>query len=351
MRWVALMIEIDGSYGEGGGALLRVSTALSALTGNPIHIQNIRAGRPQPGLMPQHLNAILALQNLSKAVVKGLTIGSEEISFIPNALQEGDYQVKVGTAGSINLILQAFIIPAGFAPGPVEISLKGGTDVRWAPPVDYLRNVTLPVLSSIGHHIDLKLLKRGYYPRGGGRLQADMIPLNNFKPFHIHDLQVDFIRGVSHCTKLPRHVAIRQAQAAEKRVKLAGYDTQIEIDTAGDALGPGSGIVLWSEFKGKSSHSLGRVGGSSLGEPGKRAELVGHDAAVELLRHLSIGAPLDRYMADQIIPYMAIHGSSSVEIAELTSHTLTNIYAAEKITGHQFQVNGCLGGSATISMD
>jgi RNA 3'-phosphate cyclase len=345
------MIEIDGSYGEGGGALLRVSTALSALTGNSIHIKNIRAGRPQPGLMPQHLNAILALQKLSKAEVNGLTIGSEQISFIPDVLQEGEFQVEVGTAGSITLILQAFMIPAGFAPGPVKICLTGGTDVRWAPPVNYLQNVTLPVLRSIGHQIDLKLLKRGYYPQGGGKLQADILPLNNFKPFHIHDLQVDFIRGVSHCTKLPRHVAIRQALAAEEKIKLAGYDAQIEIDTAGDALGPGSGIVLWSEFKDKTSHPLGRVGGSSLGEPGKRAELVGQDAAIDLLRHLSIGAPLDRYMADQIIPYMAIHGSSRVKIAELTSHTLTNIYAAEKISGHHFQVNGRLGEPATISMD
>lgn len=345
------MIEIDGSYGEGGGALLRVSTALSALTGNPIHIKNIRAGRPQPGLMPQHLNAILALHKISKAEVDGLKIGSEEISFIPDVLQEGDFQIKVGTAGSITLILQAFMIPAGFAPGPVKICLKGGTDVRWAPPVDYLQNVTLPILRSIGHQVDLKLLKRGYYPRGGGKLQANIIPVNNFKPFQIHDLQVDYIRGASHSTKLPRHVAIRQALAAEKKIKLAGYDAQIEIDTKGDALGPGSGIVLWSEFEGKTYHPLGRVGGSSLGEPGKRAELVGKDAATELLRHLSIRAPLDRYMADQIIPYMAIHGSSSVKIAELTSHTLTNIYAAEKISGHQFQVDGRLGEPATIAVD
>jgi len=345
------MIEIDGSYGEGGGALLRVSTALSALTGNPIRIKNIRAGRPQPGLMPQHLNAILALQKLSEAGVDGLTMGSEEISFIPKVLQEGKFQVQVGTAGSITLILQAFMIPAGFAPEPVKICLTGGTDVRWAPPIDYLQNITLPILSSIGHQIDLKLLKRGYYPRGGGKLQADVTPLNNFKPFHIHDLQVDYIRGVSHCTKLPRHVAIRQALAAEKKIKLAGYDAQIKIDTAGDALGPGSSIVLWSEFEGKSFHPLGRVGGSSLGEPGKRAELVGQDAATDILRHLSIGAPLDRYMADQIIPYMAIHGSSSVKIAELTPHTLTNIYAAEKISGHQFQVKGHLGEPATITVD
>jgi RNA 3'-phosphate cyclase len=345
------MIEIDGSYGEGGGALLRVSTALSAFTGNPIHIKNIRAGRPKPGLMPQHLNAILALQKLSEAKVHGLTIGSEVISFIPEVLQEGEFQVHVGTAGSITLILQAFMIPAGFAPGPVKICLTGGTDVRWSPPVDYLQNVTLPVLNSIGHQIDLKLLKRGYYPQGGGKLQANMIPLNKFKSFHLHDLQVDFIKGVSHCTKLPRHVAIRQALAAEKKIKQAGYDAHIEINTVGDALGPGSCIVLWSEFEGKTFHPMGRVGGSSLGEPGKRAESVGQDAAIELLRHLSIGAPLDRYMADQIIPYMAIHGSSNVKIAELTSHTLTNIYAAEKISGHQFQVNGNLGGTATITVD
>ena len=344
------MIEIDGSYGEGGGSLLRVSTALSALTGNPIHIKSIRAGRPKPGLMPQHLNAISVLQKLSKAKVNGLKIGSEEISFIPQSLQKGNFQVDVGTAGSITLILQAFMIPSSFAPGPVKIKLNGGTDVRWAPPVDYLQNVTLPILRSIGHQINLKLLKRGYYPQGGGRLAAHMKPGNDFQPFHIHNLQVDFIRGVSHCNKLPRHVADRQALAAEKKLKIAGYDSQIVIETANDAIGPGSGIVLWSESKDKTSNPLGRVGGSSLGEPGKRAELVGQEAAIELLRHLYIGAPLDRYMADQIIPYMAIHGSSTVKIAELTSHTLTNIYAAEKILSHHFQVRGRLGEPATIKL-
>jgi RNA 3'-phosphate cyclase len=344
------MIEIDGSFGEGGGALLRVSTALSALTRNPIHIKNIRAGRSQPGLMPQHLNAILALQKLSNAKVNGLTIGSEEISFIPQDLKKGNFQVDVGTAGSITLILQAFMIPSGFAPGRVKITLKGGTDVRWAPPVDYLRNVTIPILRSIGHQIKVKLLKRGYYPQGGGKLQAYIKPWNDFQSFLIHDFKVDFIKGVSHCNKLPRHVAVRQALAAEKKLKLAGYDSQIVIETVNDALGPGSGIVLWSEFDDQ-TYPLGRVGGSSLGEPGKRAELVGQEAAIELLKHLSIGAPLDRYMADQIIPYMAIHGFSSVKIAELTSHTLTNIYAAEKILSDHFQVRGRLGEPATIRVD
>jgi len=345
------MIEIDGSFGEGGGALLRVSTALSALTKNPIHIKNIRAGRPQPGLMPQHLNAILVLQKLSKAKVNGLKIGSEEISFIPQLLQKGNFQVDVRTAGSVTLILQAFMIPSAFAPGPVKITLKGGTDVRWAPPVDYLQNVTLPILRSIGHQINLKLLKRGYYPQGGGKLRAHMIPWKNYQPFHIDDLNVDFIRGISHCNKLPRHVADRQALAAEKKLKIAGYDSQILIETANDALGPGSGIVIWSESNDQTSNPMGKVGGSSLGEPGKRAELVGEEAAIELLRHLSISAPLDRYMADQIIPYMAIHGSSTVKIAELTSHTLTNIYAAEKISSHHFQVRGRLGEPAIIKVD
>ncbi len=342
------MIEIDGSFGEGGGALLRVSTALSALTGNAFTISNIRSNRPKPGLMPQHLNAVLALAKLSNAEVTGLELGSTQITFTPGQLNGGKLEVDVKTAGSITLILQALMIPSLFADQGLEISLKGGTDVRWAPPVDYLEQVTLPVLQSMGVNVHLDLLQRGYYPRGGGILSAKIKPVQKLKPLNLHDLEVDVIRGISHATRLPLHVATRQAQAAEKKLKSAGYEVEIQIKLDdNNALGPGSGLVLWSEVKNK---SIPRVGASSLGEPGKRAEIVGREAADNILSCLSRGAALDQYMGDQIIPYLAIAGSSSVRISELTQHTLTNIYAAEKFTNEKFQVNGGLGEVTTITV-
>ncbi|WP_321423666.1 RNA 3'-terminal phosphate cyclase [uncultured Methanobacterium sp.] len=367
------MIKINGSFGEGGGALLRVSTALSAVTGKEFTISNIRSSRPKPGLMPQHLNSVKALAKLSSAEVTGLELGSTQITFTPGPLKGGKLEIDVKTAGSVTLILQALIIPSLFADQAVEIKIRGGTDVRWAPPFDYLEQVTLPVLQSMGIDINLELLQRGYYPRGGGILKARIEPVKKLKPLNLHDLEVDIIRGISHSTLLPSHVAIRQAQSAEKTLKKAGYevDIQIKSDDDNNALGPGSGLVLWSEVENK---NIPCVGGSSLGKPGKKAEKVGTEAADEILSFLSRGAALDRYMGDQIIPYLALvglsspagsssptgsssstslssfPGSSSVRVSELTQHTLTNIYAAEKFTDKKFQVNGSLGEITTITV-
>lgn len=342
------MIEIDGSFKEGGGALLRVSTALSASTGHAFHINNIRAQRPKPGLMMQHLSTALSIGKLSQAQINGLELGSTQLTFNPGTLKGGKFEVDVQTAGSSTLILQAVIIPAIFAPEAVKISIRGGTDVRWAPPLDYLRNVTLPILNAMGVQVELELLQRGYYPRGGGLIRAEIEPVHKLKPFNLIDLEVDVIRGVSHSTRLPMHVAVRQAESARERLESEGYEVEIEIVTEGDALDPGSGLVLWSEFKGRNTP---RVGASSMGKPGKRAEIVGREAAEELLSYLSCGSALDPHMGDQIIPYLALTGSSSVKVAELTNHTLTNIYAAEKFTNRHFHIEGGLGEVTLIEVE
>lgn len=338
------MIEIDGSYGEGGGAIVRISTALSALTSKPIHIKNIRRNRPKTGLSFQHLNAIKAVLELCNASADGLEIGSEDVFFYPKSLKGGSFNIDIKTAGSITLVLQAFMIPAGFARSKVDITLKGGTDVKWAPPVDYMKNITLPLLESMGYNAKMDVVRRGHYPRGGGIVKVVIDPIKKIKPINLLDLKIDKIKGVSHCVKLPEHVAIRQAKSAEEILKAEGFDVDIETEHSNDALGPGSGIVLWT---GKKT----RVGGSCLGEPGKRAELVGHEAASELLYHISKKAALDRYMGDQIIPYMAAAGHSMIKTAELTLHAVTNIYVVERIIGKKFNVDNDLGEIATIQVD
>lgn len=337
------MIEIDGSYGEGGGALLRISVALSAITSEPVLVNNIRAKRPKTGLMPQHMNSIRSVAMLTRASYQGLEIGSSQVSFSPKKPRGNKYELDIRTAGSVTLVLQCFMIPAAFADSPVEIILRGGTDVRWSPSVDYLKNITLPLLESTGYSPEISLLQRGHYPQGGGIIKVKIQPVKKFKPIILEDLKVKRIRGVSHAVKLPEHVAQRQAQSAVKVLEAAGYTADIEIEHTNRALGPGSGIVLWSEGE-------SRVGGSSIGEPGKRAEIVGKEAAEELLYHISKKAALDRYMGDQIIPYLAIAGDSTVKTGELTSHCLTNIHVSRKITGKKFIVNGELGDSAAIQV-
>ncbi len=331
------MIEIDGSYGEGGGALLRVATALAAYTGKSVHINHIRANRPKTGLMPQHLHAVKAVSQLSQARVEGMEIGSERIEFHPQKLVGRDFEVDVKTAGSISLVLQAVMIPAMRADKPFKVTVQGGTDVRWSPLMDYLKNVTLPVLDLLGYPVQVEIERRGYYPRGGGLVHLEVTPTPQLKALKLTQLKVERIQGISHATRLPRHVAQKQADRASQILTKQGYDADIEVEVNQDALGSGSGIVLWSEGQ-------GRVGGSALGERGKRAEKVGEEAAQELLFHLEREAPLDRYLSDQIIPYLALAGDSQVKVAEITPHTLTNIHVAEKITGVSFHMEDELIG-------
>ncbi len=338
------MIEIDGSYGEGGGSVLRIATALSAVTSKPVHVTNIRSGRPKPGLMAQHMNAVKAVADLSNASVEGLEIGSTEITFYPESLSGGTYKIDVGTAGSISLILQAFMIPAVFAVGPVKIRITGGTDIRWAPSVDYVVNVKLPILRLMGYNAHVDIIQRGYYPRGGGILELEVDPITRLKPLNVSDLTFDGIYGISNSVNLPIHIAERQAQSAKNMLRDEGYKSEIIIENSQNAIGPGSSIFLWT-------NGLTPVSGSALGEPGKKAEKVGYEAAKKILYHISRKSAIDKYMGDQLIPYMALAGNSNIKTAELTQHALTNIHITEKFINKKFRVDGCIGEIAEIRVD
>jgi RNA 3'-phosphate cyclase len=338
-----MLIEIDGSYGEGGGSVLRIATALSAVTSKPVHIPNIRSGRPKPGLMAQHMNAVKAVADLSNASVKGLNVGSTEISFNPKSLNGGIYKIDIGTAGSISLILQAFMIPAAFADGPIKIRITGGTDVRWAPSVDYVENVKLPILRLMGYKANINIIQRGHYPRGEGILEIEIEPITKLKPLNVSNLQFDRICGISHSVKLPVHIAERQAQSAKNVLYREGYNSEIKIKGSQNAVGPGSSIFLWT-------NGLSPVSGSAVGEPGKKAEIVGSEAAKQILYHISRRSAVDKYMGDQLIPYMALAGSSSIKTAELTQHALTNIHITEKFVNKKFHVDGIIGETAVIKI-
>ncbi|MEE8358804.1 MAG: RNA 3'-terminal phosphate cyclase, partial [Candidatus Hydrothermarchaeales archaeon] len=170
------IIHINGSYGEGGGQILRTSIALSALTGKAVEITGIRKNRPKPGLAPQHLQGIKANQELTNACVDGVKIGATAIRFTPKTIRPGKYEINIGTAGSISLILQAFALPAAFSNVPISVTISGGTDVEWSPPIDYMKKVLLEILGKMGYRSDIKIINRGYYPRGNGTVHAKIMP-------------------------------------------------------------------------------------------------------------------------------------------------------------------------------
>lgn len=346
------MLEIDGSMGEGGGSVLRLSLALASVREEPIRVFNIRAKRSKPGLANQHLSAVEALVELTDAEVEGAEKRSEEVVFRPSEPKGGNIRVDIGTAGSTTLILQAVMIPAAFARDPLELEVIGGTDNPFAPPIDYLKNVTLPMLRKMGYEGELECVRRGHYPKGGGKIRARIRPIERLRPITLTSLgEVGSISGRSHCVRLPGHIAERQAKSARKRLREAGYDSDIEVEyyekSEDPHLGPGTGIVLWAE-----SERGSILGSSALGEKGKPAEKVGQEAANDLIEGIETGNALDPHMTDQILPYMALaSGRSEITSTELTSHSLTNLTLLEEILGTPFEVTGDEGEPGRILVE
>jgi RNA 3'-phosphate cyclase len=290
-------------------------------------------------MKPQHLKAVEAVAALTGARVAGAAIGSTELTFEPGPLQSGRYRFDVGTAGAATLVLQSLLLPCLALTGEFELTVVGGTDVPWSPPADYLRSVTLPVLASFGA-AQLTIHRRGYYPKGGGRLEARLVGLVGTSGPHAplqlaQSPAVAGVRGVSHAARVlaPRRVAERQAEAA--RHALAPLDVPVEIAPQyGETYSPGSGITLWTVAPGGVP-----LGASALGARGKRAEDVGREAAQALRAEIESGAVVDRHLADQLIPFLAVSGGSLLA-SEVTPHARSNIYVAERVLGAVFEVAG-----------
>lgn len=323
------MIEIDGSQGEGGGQIIRTAVALSAVTGSPIRITKIRSGRPNSGLSPQHVKAIEALAQVTNARTKGVKQKSSEIVFQPGQIRGGTYDIKIGTAGSITLLMQCLLPALIYADAPTLLKVRGGTDVKWSPTIDYFHQVALPAFSSFGVHSSLSCINRGYYPRGGGAAILEVVP-GKLKPAKIKlqpKKDPDIINGISHCSNLPEQVAQRQAEAAARILEATGRKASIEIDVLKET-STGSGITLWSGYK----------GASALGEPRLKAEKVGTNAAKNLLMELNSEAAVDVQLADQLIPYLALSGGSYTT-RKISKHTITNIWTAAQFLDSEISVN------------
>lgn len=347
------MIEIDGSFGEGGGQVLRTAVALSALLGKEVHVRNIRAKRPTPGLRAQHLTAIKAVAVLSDAQMRGLDLGSTDLFFTPRRKMSGSFKFDVGTAGSISLVLQALMPAAAFSSGGAEFEITGGTDVRWSPTIDYVRFVVLPILSRLDYVAELKLLRRGHYPKGGGKVSMKIQPCKGLRPLLLTERsEIKQVRGISHSVKLPSHVAERQATAAQDVLKRMGHlDVFVELEIyppeTDPHIAPGSGIVLYT---GEESGTI--LGADSIGERGKPAEEVGRDAAKQLLEEIKSGAPVDRHMSDILIPYLAVaQGKSEFRTSQVTMHTVTNAKIAELVSGAEIRIDGELGNPGTVTVN
>ncbi len=344
------MIEIDGSYGEGGGQILRTAVGMAALTGKPVRIFNIRANRPNPGMSHQHYHAVKAVAEMCDAECEGLEVGSTELVFRPGRVRGGEYEIDIGTAGSVTLLLQAVKLAALAADSTVEVEVRGGTDVKWSPPVDYEIHVHAHYLKRIGCEYELEVERRGHYPRGGGIVRARIEPVDRLKPLNAVEFgELEEVRGISHCVRLPPHVAERQARAAAEVIERElGVEPDIEVETypkhRDPHKGPGSGIVLWAE-----DDQGNRIGADALGEKGKPAEQVGREAAEELVERVKTGMALDENMGDQILPFLALaDGESEYGVTRVDPHLTTNAWVVQKFLDVDIEVDGEEGEPAVV---
>lgn len=321
------MLEIDGAHGEGGGQLVRTAVALAAVTGRPARISNIRAGRSKPGLAAQHVAAVRAVAGLCGGSVENLALKSSQIEFRPGRRSGGAFKFEIGTAGSISLVLQALLPVAASGAAPCRATIGGGTDVRGAPPIDYLQHVLLPLLGRMGVRVALDVRRRGYYPRGGGEVELSVQP-GKLRPMRLEDPGRPLrIGGLAHVAGLPLSVAERMRDAAARQ--LATGTAKPGIATAlleeGPAAGQGGAVVLWAELE-NSTLGAGRVA-----ERGVRAETLGEAAGRELGEDLAAGAALDVHAADQMLVYLALAGGeSSFTTRALTSHACTAMWLIEQ---------------------
>lgn len=332
------MIEIDGSFGEGGGQLLRYSAALAALTGRGIRVFNIRAKRSNPGLRPQHLAALRFIARLVDAETDGLRVGSTQIVLRPRRRRPrgGRFTVDIGTAGSITLFLQAVVPVLLAADSGVELEVRGGTSVKWSPPYPYFENVLAPLIRKFGAKIEIRLVRRGFYPQGGGIVHVAVEPSYPLRPVNIAEKgEPGAINGISYVGNLPCHIAERQYKAARTYLESAGLKVgKVVRDCRTPSIGRGTGIVLWTNV------AEGIIGSDSLGERGKPAEAVGREAAEKLFAIIKKRVPIDPHASDNLLVYMSLaDGESRILTSELTSHAKTALHLCSMITGAQHGVS------------
>lgn len=339
------MIEIDGSFGEGGGQILRTSLALSVLTGQEMRITHIRARRQKPGMMAQHLKSVEAAAQVSRAQVEGAAIGSQTLTFRPGEIHAGKYHFEIGTAGSTSLVLQTVFFPLCRAKGTSTLALSGGTHVPWSPCFEYLDQHWLPYLQRMGYQADLALDQAGFYPPGGGRIRATIQPAVIIEPITLLERgALVRIQGVSVVADLDLDIARRQKLQALRRLEPLCRDTKIITSTVPSPV-KGTYLILLVEFEGS------RACFTALGARGKPAERVADEAVNELLEFLDTGNAIDPYLADQLLLPMALaEGTSQVSTSKVTQHLLTNVEVIRLFMPVKVEITGELDGPGLVQV-
>lgn len=310
-------VDIDGARGEGGGQILRTSLALSAITGRPITMRNIRAGRAKPGLRRQHVACVDALAKLCGATVHGAKVDSKYLEITPGEIAGGDLAIDIGTSGSTTLVVQTILVPAIVSGKPLRATIRGGTHNPMAPPFDFLDRVFLPHLRAMGADISLSLDEHGFVGDRGGALGQLTLEVRGgaLKPIEVVDAgEVTNIHAAAIVSRLPTHVADRELAVVKQRFPQASREVR-EV-SAGS-----TGNVLAIEIVRGTNRELV----TGFGEKGVRAELVAERACDEAAAFLAADVPVGEHLADQLVLPLALAGGGRFRCAPLSLHATTNI--------------------------
>jgi len=319
------MLEVDGSYGEGGGQILRTALTFSIVMKRPIRVTKIRAGRVVPGLKRQHVATLKVLGEVFDCELTGATEGSSEVSFVPGPLRLRSLVIDMMTAASITLVLQTVVPAVALSGSSLTIELRGGTDVPWSPTFDYFDIVVRRAFTAMGIAFRTDATRRGYYPRGGGRVKAVVEPCRSIQPMHLdRSPSLGAVDIVSRCAMLPRHVAERQVTTAGDLLRERGVvvgDARVFEEQADS---PGSSIL--ASCTGDSFY----LGSDAIGARGKASEEVGREAAEGILSSVAARACVDANLADMLAPLLSLApGPSELRVPRVSKHLETSIYVAK----------------------
>lgn len=324
------MIRIDGAQGEGGGQMLRTSLSLSLITGQPFQIENIRAGRKKPGLLRQHLAAVLAAAEIGQAEVDGAQLGSESLLFRPKTIKPGNYRFVIGTAGSGTLVFQTVLPALMLASGPSTIIIEGGTHNKAAPPFDFLDRTFLPFVRRMGPRVDLSLERFGFYPAGGGCFRAEITPCRKLTPLSLG------ARGAVVQKRVTAVVANLPAQIAKREVNTAIHMLSAPVDSrlveTKESAGPGNVVMVEIE-----SNEVTEIF-TAFGEIGITAENVAREAVREARDYLVSDSVAGEHLTDQLLLPFALAGAGSFTASKCNQHATTNIEIVKRFLPVCFEV-------------
>ena len=320
-----MTLVIDGAFGEGGGQILRTSLTVAAATGTPFRMTRIRARRSQPGLRRQHLAAVEAAAAVCDARVEGAVLGSQELLFLPDRIRAGTWTFRVGSAGSACLVLQTVLLPLLTASGPSRVAVVGGTHNPGAPPFEFMDLAYLPLLRRMGARVRMELLRAGFAPGGGGRIEVQLAPVHALTSLHLIErgalLGYD---GRALLSLLDDRIAQRELAVVSRELGWPPDRLRIER-VAGD--GPGNALVL--ELR---SEHISEVF-TTFGQRGIPAESVAMEAVRAVRDYLSCQAPVGPYLADQLLLPLALGAGGTFRTVRSTPHLRTNSAILELLLG------------------